>query len=194
MYMDKNNWIEFLNSLHSIQLRKSTVQINVAFIYITLLFLCFLLFSISTLWLKLPVDLNGELGQSFRCIAINENVPIQVFPNLHINCFHKSEQCIIRLILTALGLVLYQSYYLSAVIIQWSFFILVHKSMSYSFLQHCMKDLSKSSTWTMNIYSLPSCISSPFTLRWQDLYLSMCYLNVKDHMTFTPEFYILLAA
>jgi len=140
--MHKNNWIEFLNSLHSIQLRKSTVQINVAFIYITLLSLFFLLISISTLWLKLPVDLNGELGRSFCCIAINENVPIQVFPNLHINFIHKSEQCIIQLILTALSLVLYQSYYLSAVIIKWSFFILVHKAMSYSFLQHCVKDFS----------------------------------------------------
>lgn len=140
MYMHKNNWIEFLNSLHSIQLRKSTVQINVAFIYILSLF--FLLISISTLWLKLPVDLNGELEQSFCCITINENVPIQEFPNLHISFIHKSEQCIIQLILTALTLVLYQSYYLSAVIIKWSFFILVHKSMLYSFLQHCMKDFS----------------------------------------------------
>lgn len=139
--MHKNNWIEFRNSLHSIQLRKSTVQINVVFIYITLLFLSLLSISISTLWLKLPVDLNGESGWSFCCITINENAPIQVFSNLHINFIHNSEQYIIQLILTALSLVLYQSYYLSAVIIQWSFFILVHKSM-YSFLQHCMKDFS----------------------------------------------------
>lgn len=135
-YMHKNNWIEFLNSLHSIQLRKSTVQINIAFIYITLLSLSFHLISISTLWLKLPVDLTGESGWSFSCITINENAPIQVFPNLHINFIHKSEQYIIQLILTALSLMLYQSYCLSAVIIQLSFFILVHKSMSYSFSQH----------------------------------------------------------
>jgi len=141
MYMHKNNWIEFLNFLHSIQLRKSTVQINVAFVYITSLFLSFLLISINTRWLKLPVDLNGELGWSFCCITINENVHIQEFPNLLINFIHKSEECIIQLILTTLSLVLYQSY-LSAVIIKWSFFILVHKSMSYSFLQHSMKDFS----------------------------------------------------
>ena len=139
--MHKNNWIEFLNFLHSIQLRKSTVQINVAFVYITSLFLSFLLISINTRWLKLPVDLNGELGWSFCCITINENVHIQEFPNLLINFIHKSEECIIQLILTTLSLVLYQSY-LSAVIIKWSFFILVHKSMSYSFLQHSMKDFS----------------------------------------------------
>ena len=65
--------------------------------------------SISTLWLKLPVDLSGQSGQSFCCITINENAPIQVFLNLHINLIHMSEQYVIQLILTALSLELYQS-------------------------------------------------------------------------------------